>query len=142
MQRRFADAEFVAAIENTRLSGRKSDGVINHGSIDRAEIFNQERFAFEPDTGVTPRHFRFRIESRQIDFGKNVRVWIGASEQVTLFLQYERSIEFGGASDNEFRGGPRRMRQRTRCADSRQRLTCTAMRAEDIVSGNASATET
>src|ERR1044072_6479032 len=132
MQRRFAYAEFVAAVEYTRLSGRKSDGVVNHGPIHRAKIFYQKCFAFEPDARMTSRHFRFRIESRQIDLGEDLTVWSCPSKRVALLLQYERRIEFGRAGNNELRRRPRGMRQRTRCTNRRQRLPCAAARAEDV----------
>ena len=72
MQRRFPDAQFVTAVEYARLSGRKSDGVVDYGSIHRAEIFYQKSFAFQPDARVTARHLGFRIEARQVDLGKDV----------------------------------------------------------------------
>src|SRR6476659_804719 len=69
-------------------------------------------------------------------------MWICASEKIAIFLQDERSIEFGGAGDDEFRGRSSRVQQRARGANSSKRLARATMRAENIVGGNASATET
>src|ERR1051326_5335723 len=91
---------------------------------------------------MTPRHLRFGIEARQIDLGKDVRVWIRASEQIAVFLQDERSVEFRCAGNDEFRSGPGRMRQRTRRTDSRERLARSAVRTEDIVDSDAPAAKT
>src|SRR6185369_4773065 len=69
-------------------------------------------------------------------------MWICASEKIALFLQDERSVEFGRAGYDEFRGGPNRMQQRARSAHSSQRLARATMRAENVVGSNPSTAKT
>src|SRR5688500_17230421 len=66
---------------------------------------------------------------------------IRASQQITLFLQDERRVEFGSSGDDELRSRSRRVQHRTG-ADCRQRLPRTTMRAENVVRRDTPAAET
>src|SRR6267378_1646018 len=102
MQSSFAQANLVAAIQNAWLARRQSHGVVDHRSVYRSQVFDQESVAFGPDPRVAPRYFRLRIESRKIDLGKYVRVWIRSSHKIAVLLQNERRIKFSGTGYHQF----------------------------------------
>jgi hypothetical protein len=72
VQRSLAYAQFVATVEHARLSRRKPYRVVDYGAVHRAQILDEKCFAFEPDARVTARDFRLGIESRKINFRKDI----------------------------------------------------------------------
>src|SRR5215831_17051154 len=79
-----------------------------------------------------------RIEARQIHFRENIGKWIGAADQIAVSLQIERGVQFGRAGYHQFRGRPR---GQTRARVS-QRLARTAVRAKNVIGGDATPAET
>src|SRR6185369_3191474 len=73
----------------------------------------------------------------KIDLRKDIRVRIGAPEQIAIFLQDERRIELCGSSNHELRSRSHGVQQRTR-SHRRERLSRAAVRTKHIVSGNTS----
>src|ERR1700754_4572266 len=68
-------------------------------------------------------------------------MWICASQQIALLLQDERRVEFGRSGHDEFRCGPHRVQHRAlTCGD--EWLTRATVRAENVVSSDASTAET
>src|ERR1044071_2412033 len=66
---------------------------------------------------------------------------IGATQQVAIFLEHERGVEFCGSGDNEFRRRSDCMQHRTR-ANAGERLSRAAVCAEYVVGRDATTTET
>ena len=86
MKRCFAQAQFVSAVQDPRLSWRKSYRIVDYSSINRAQVLNEKCLTFAPNSGVTARDLRFRVEARKIDLRKNIGMWIGPTEEVVVFL--------------------------------------------------------
>ena len=82
MQRRFPQTQLVSAVQNSRLARGKSDGIVNYCAVNRSQIFDEKRFSFTPNPGVTARDFGFGIEARKIDLRKNIGMRISATQQV------------------------------------------------------------
>src|ERR1043165_156284 len=66
---------------------------------------------------------------------------IGATQQVAIFLENERGVEFSGSGHDEFRCRSDGVQHRTR-ADPGQRLSRAAVSAEYVVGSNATTAET
>src|SRR6185369_15469652 len=66
---------------------------------------------------------------------------IGSTQQVAIFLENERGVEFSGSGNDEFRRRSDRVQHRTR-ANAGERLSRTAVCAEYIVGSNATTAET
>ena len=66
---------------------------------------------------------------------------IGATQQVAIFLENERRVEFSGSGDNEFRRRSDGVQHRTR-TDAGKRLSRATVSTEYVVGSYAATTET
>ena len=102
--------EIYTSTLSKRLPRFKVDNIIDDGAVDRTEVFDHESAAFPPDARVATRNFCVRIESRQVDFRKDVRKGIGAADEIGVLLNKKRGVQFSRAGHYKFRGRARGQR--------------------------------
>src|SRR5687767_4201311 len=137
----FPEPKLISAVQHTRLTRRKPDGIVNDRAINGTKVFDQKSIAFQPNTSVTARNFGLGIELREIDFRKDIRMRIRPANEIIVLLQNERGIQFGGSGHDQLCRGTGSTQCCTR-ANSCQWLSCTTVRTENIVSSNPPATKT
>src|SRR5690349_9707610 len=85
-------------LQTDRVVARRHE----NGAVRRTEILYEKVAAFVPNTSVAARDLGLRIEAREVDLGKDVRLRIAASDDVVaLFQGKDGSLQLARAVDDE-----------------------------------------
>ena len=89
MERGFADADAVAVLQRSRLARAELDGVVDDRPVDASQVFDKEGVALPPDARVAARDFGLGVEAREIDVGEDVRLRVGAPDELLSFWSWK-----------------------------------------------------
>src|SRR5205085_9356723 len=133
MERGLAEAEAVAVGERARLARAESHGLVDDRPVDAPQVLDEEGVALAPDARVAARDFRLRVEAREVYVGEDVRLRVGAPDEVRLLAQKERRVQLRRPGDDEAGRCARGAQGSARGGDG---LARAAVRAEDVVRGD------